>query len=147
MFNEGDVVLQKNTLVNGVNFKDNKETRLSIVLFNYKDENGDNIVYTCPITNHIPNIKKPNNNILYVPYLLLTSKKLCSIKLDSTYKYPENELRTTGLKINNNIMLKVYDKLLNLENTFDLEQYNIIKENILKLKKKKNIKKLNYKNI
>ena len=39
MFKPGDVVMQEKTMVNKVNFKDNKQNRLSIVLFSYEENN------------------------------------------------------------------------------------------------------------
>ena len=37
MIKYGSIVLQKNTLVNKVNYKDNKENRFSVVLFEFKN--------------------------------------------------------------------------------------------------------------
>ena len=42
MIKYGSIVLQKNTLVNKVNYKDNKENRFSVVLFEF---NLNNEVY------------------------------------------------------------------------------------------------------
>lgn len=132
MFNPGDIVFQKNTLVNKKNFKDNKDNRLSVILFEIKINDKD-YVCSCPITNHVQTIKNFKKNSIYIPFQILNDYKYCSIKIDSLYLYPVEEIKLSGLNLNEKTMLKIYDNILNLDNNetvFNLEELNIIKNNI-----------------
>ena len=145
MIKNGSIVLQKNTLVNKVNYKDNKQNRFSVILFEL-ELNNEEYVCSCPITNHIQSIKNYKKNFLYLPYQILSDKKYCSIKLDSVYFYPKKDIIKTGLELNNNIILKIYNAILNLDNeefVLNIEQLNILKKNINKITKtiKKELKK------
>ena len=145
MIKNGSIVLQKNTLVNKVNYKDNKQNRVSVILFEL-EQNNEEYVCSCPITNHIQSIKNYKKNFLYLPYQILSDKKYCSIKLDSVYFYPKKDIIKTGLELNNNIILKIYNAILNLDNeefVLNIEQLNILNKNINKITKtmKKELKK------
>jgi len=138
MIKEGSIVLQKNTLVNKVNFKDNKQNRFSVVLFEFT-LNNEEFVCSCPITNHVQTMKNFNKYSLYIPFQILTDKKLCSIKIDSVYFYPKKEITQTGLELNNETILKIYDILINIENNkvvLNSNELKILKNNILKISKK-----------
>jgi len=139
MIHPGSIVLQKNTLVNKINFKDNKINRLSVVLFEFI-YNNEEYICSCPITNHVQTINNFSKNYIYIPYQILDNKKYCSIKLDSVYFYPKKDITLTGLELNNNIVLKIYDKLMNIESdsiSLTSEKLNILKENILNILKQK----------
>lgn len=152
MIKYGSVVLQKSTLVNKVNYKDNKENRFSVVLFEF-NLNNEKYVCSCPITNHKQTIKNFSRNFLYIPFQILTDTKYCSVKLDSVYFYPKKDIKPTGLDLNNDTVLKIYNSILNLEKdnlVLTSEQLNILKENIIKIsknieKEQKRIKKENKK--
>lgn len=152
MIKYGSIVLQKKTLVNKVNYKDNKENRFSVVLFEF-NLNNEEYVCSCPITNHIQTIKNFSKNSLYIPFQILTDKKYCSVKLDSVYFYPKSEITHTGLDLNNDTILKIYNRILDLDSNdlvLNSEQLNILKENIIKIsknieKEQKRIKKENRK--
>lgn len=73
MIKPGDLVYQEKTIVNGKNYKDNKDNRLSVVLFTFFNDNIEYIC-SCPITNHIVTSKKTNSNFLYIPYEILNEK-------------------------------------------------------------------------
>ena len=161
MFNLGDIVLQEKTLVNKKNYKDNKKNRLSVVLFNFI-YNNKSYICTCPITNHQLKINNFSNKFLYIPYQILNDRKYCSIKLDSVNYYLSEEIKPTGLKLDINIMLKLYNKMLDLninEFVFNLEECRILKENIIKtiesikkeenkrIKEEKRLKKLKRKEL
>lgn len=128
MLEPGSIVLQKETWINGVNPKDNKKTRLSVILFEFTLGEVD---YICssPISNRIP--KKNETSNLYIPYQILGNKKLCNIKLNRAYIYTKKEIIDTGLKLNKDIVLKMYTKLLEVEeNKMDKEHYIFIKDTI-----------------
>lgn len=146
MIQPGSIVLQKNTLVNKINFKDNKKNRFSVVLFEF-NYNNEEYICSCPITNHLQTIKNFSSNYLYIPFQILDDKKYCSIKLDSVYFYPKEDINLTGLELNNNVVLKIYDSLMNIQSdsiSLTSEQLNILKENILKIitQKKKEEKRI-----
>lgn len=152
MIKYGSIVLQKKTLVNKVNYKDNKENRFSVVLFEF-NLNNEEYVCSCPITNHVQTINNFSKNSLYIPFQILTDKKYCSVKLDSVYFYPKSEIIHTGFDLNNDTILKIYNNILDLDNNdlvLNSEQLNILKENIIKIsknieKEQKRIKKENRK--
>jgi len=152
MIKYGSIVLQKKTLVNKVNYKDNKENRFSVILFEF-NMNNEEYVCSCPITNHIQTMKNFSKNSLYIPYQILTDTKYCSVKLDSVYFYPKKEITPTGLDLNNDTVLKIYNRIINLDSSdlvLNSEQLNILKENIIKIsknieKEQKRIKKENKK--
>lgn len=152
MIKYGSIVLQKKTLVNKVNYKDNKENRFSVVLFEFI-LNNEEYVCSCPITNHIQTMKNFSKNSLYIPFQILDDKKYCSVKLDSVYFYPKGDITETGLDLNNDTILKIYNKIIDLDSNdlvLNSEQLNILKENIIKIsknieKEQKRIKKENKK--
>lgn len=129
MFNAGDIVLQKETMVNGKNCKDNKKDRLSVILFNIEIDDKK-YVCSCPITNRKIHLYSKPDKFLYIPYQILSDSKLCTVKLDSAFIYPEDEITFTGLKLNKETVLKLYNAILNLEVDLNKEHYEIIKNNI-----------------
>lgn len=137
MFNPGDIVYQKYTSVNKINNKDNKENRMSVILFEFL-YNKEEYVCSCPITNHVQKINNFSNKFFYIPYQILNDKKYCSIKLDSINFYPKVDIKSIGLNLNYDTMLKVYNHLLDMDiNLFslDIEQCKILKDNIIKITK------------
>ncbi|MBQ3021378.1 MAG: hypothetical protein IJD92_04045 [Bacilli bacterium] len=132
MIKAGDLVYQEKTMVNGINCKDNKNNRLSVVLFSFFN-NDTEYICSCPITNHVINFRKVDPNFLYIPYQILSDKKLCAVKLDSAFIYPINEISETGLSLNNKVLLKLYDAILNLDNNYNIDHYRFIKDNLRSL--------------
>ena len=129
MFKPGDVVMQEKTMVNKLNFKDNKKDRLSIVLFSFKE--NDKIYYaTVPITNitKTNHYKILSNNYLYMPYSILNDTKLCCAKIDSIYLYGENSLTKTDININEHTLMILFKKILTIEvEDYQKELYDFIK--------------------
>ena len=129
MFKPGDVVMQEKTMVNKLNFKDNKQNRLSIVLFSY--EENDKIYYaTVPVTNASRGIynKIISKNHLYMPYSILNDTKFCCAKIDSIYLYDENNLKKADISINERTLMLLFKKILTIEvEDYQKELYDFIK--------------------
>ena len=105
MFKPGDVVMQEKTMVNKVNFKDNKQNRLSIVLFSY-EENNKLYYATVPVTNATRGTynKIISKNHLYMPYSILNDTKFCCAKIDkSTSRTDLFSPYDIGCPVNNRI--------------------------------------------
>ena len=64
-----------------------------------------------------------------MPYCLSNSKtKMCCAKLNSTYLYRDNTVFSTGLKIDDNILSEIYNKILYVNVNDSLKDlYNFIK--------------------
>ena len=130
MLKPGDVVTQKNTKFNKVNFKDNKSNRLSVVLFHYIDEEGKLYYCTAPITNATRGLHKKiiSKNHYYMIYPILSSTKLCCVKLDSTNLYDANNVYHTSLNVGESMLYGIYKKILLIEpNEDEIEFYNFVK--------------------
>lgn len=129
MFKPGDVVMQEKTMVNKLNFKDNKQNRLSIVLFSY--EENDKIYYaTVPVTNASRGTynKIISKNHLYMPYSILNDTKFCCAKIDSIYLYDENNLKKADISINERTLMLLFKKILTIEvEDYQKELYDFIK--------------------
>lgn len=146
MLKPGEIVIQKKTMINKVNFKDNKENRLSIVLFSYIDKNNDLYYCTVPITNATSSIhsKIISPNFVYMPCAILSATKLCCAKIDSIYLYKDEIINSTGIILEKNLLYRIYDKVLQLEvNEVRKELYDFIKIMITDQidKEKKELKK------
>ncbi len=130
MLKPGDIVTQKKTMINKVNFNDNKENRLSIVLFSYLDKNNGLYYCTVPITNATRGVhsKLISPNHVYMPSAILSTTKLCCAKIDSIYLYKDEIINSTGLSLEKNLLYKIYDKVLRLEvDEVQKELYDFIK--------------------
>lgn len=129
MFKPGDVVMQEKTMVNKLNFKDNKQNRLSIVLFSY--EENDKIYYaTVPVTNASRGTynKIISKNHLYIPFSILSDTKFCCAKIDSIYLYDENNLKKADISINERTLMLLFKKILTIEvEDYQKELYDFIK--------------------
>lgn len=129
MFKPGDVVMQEKTMVNKLNFKDNKQNRLSIVLFSY--EENDKIYYaTVPVTNASRGTysKVISKNHLYMPFSILSDTKFCCAKIDSIYLYDENNLKKADISINEHALMLLFKKILTIEvEDYQKELYDFIK--------------------
>ena len=129
MFKPGDVVMQEKTMVNKLNFKDNKQNRLSIVLFSY--EENDKIYYaTVPVTNASRGTynKIISKNHLYIPFSILSDTKFCCAKIDSIYLYDENNLKKADISINERTLMLLFKKVLTIEvEDYQKELYDFIK--------------------
>lgn len=129
MFKPGDVVMQEKTMVNKLNFKDNKQNRLSIVLFSY-EENNKLYYATVPVTNATRGTynKIISKNHLYMPYSILNDTKFCCAKIDSIYLYDENNLTKTDININERTLMLLFKKILTIEvEDYQKELYDFIK--------------------
>lgn len=130
MLKPGDIVTQTKTMINKVNFDDNKENRLSIVLFSYIDKNNELYYCTVPITNATNNIysKIVSQNHVYMPRAILSNTKLCCAKIDSIYLYKNKDVKSTGLSLEKDLIYRIYNKVLGLEvDEVRQELYNFIK--------------------
>lgn len=130
MLKPGDIVTQKKTMINKVNFNDNKENRLSIVLFSYLDKNNQLYYCTVPITNAtkgvVPKLVSPN--YIYMPFILLNNTKLCCAKINSIYLYKDEIVNSTGLSLEKDLLYRVYEGILRLKvDEIQQELYNFIK--------------------
>ncbi len=130
MLKPGEIVTQKKTMVNKVNFKDNKENRLSLVLFSYIDKYNDLYYCTVPITNATRGIfpKSVSPNYIYMPYVLLNTTKLCCAKINSIYLYKDEIVNSTGLSLEKDLLYRVYEGILRLKvDEIQQELYDFIK--------------------
>lgn len=130
MLKPGDIVTQTKTMINKVNFDDNKENRLSVVLFSYVDKNDELYYCTVPITNTTKNVysKLISQNHVYMPNAILNSTKLCCAKINSIYLYKNEDVKSTGLSLEKDLIYRIYNKILGLEvDEVRQELYNFIK--------------------
>lgn len=129
MYKTGNVVIKRNITKDGIN-PNIKNTKLYVVLFNYYLDDEE-FICTCPITNYRPT--KQSKNYLYIPYEILTTKRYCSIKLNEAPIFKSNEITLSGLSLKRDIILKIYNKILDLNTTkvqLNQEHYTFIKNNI-----------------
>lgn len=128
MLKTGDIVLQRN-----LTFE--KKDKMFIVLFNLWD-NEKEYVCVCPITNTSKPKNNPKNflkNYVYIPYEILNDKKMCSIKINAAPIYETTELSSTGLSLKPEIMLRIFNSIMNLDlnrPSLDKEHYEYIKNTI-----------------
>lgn len=125
MYNIGDIVVKT----------ENDKNLFYVVLFNYYF-NDLEYVCTCKINRRYFKYRIPKNYI-HIPYLILSNKNLCNIKLDASFIFSSKEVSNTLLKLESSVMLKVYEKLLNLDNKYtnlEKEHYEFIRNNINVLK-------------
>lgn len=130
MLRPGDIVTQKNTKINKINFKDNKPNRLSVVLFHYIDEEGKLYYCTAPVTNATKGIynKINSSNHYYMNHPILSNTKFCCVKLDSAYLYNADSVHHTSLNVGETMLYGIYKKMLLIEpNEDEIEFYNFVK--------------------
>ena len=130
MLKPGEIITQKKTMINKVNFDDNKENRLSVVLFSYIDKNNELYYCTAPISNATRGIhsKIISPNHVYMPSAILSTTKLCCAKIDSTYLYKEENINSTGIFLEKDVLYRIYYAILHLEvDEVQKELYDFIK--------------------
>lgn len=137
MVNPGDIVLQDRTRINKIDFQDVKKTRFSIVLFTYKNVSG---TYACtvPLINQNKKSKKQktSKNYCHVPFIITTDRKSDIAKLDSAYLYNADTIHPTGLTVSLDILIKLNEQILEVED-IDENLFEFISSEI-----KKSLKKL-----
>lgn len=126
----GDVVWQERTMVNGKNYKDNKDCRASIVIFTSQID-GEEVVCTCPLTNSVDTAKRNPDAYYSQSFLVLDGRKFSCVKLDSVHLYPASIVHTLGISVNNIQYDRITEKLLEyLQNTNQDDLYSIVQQNI-----------------
>lgn len=132
MFEVGDIIIKKETIVNG-RVEKNNQRRLSVVLFS-ENIDGNEILCTCPIINNYKSAFKSPSNYCYIPYLIYDNKKLSTVKIDDISFCDTNGISATGLRLNADYMNKVYSKINDFESSESTRcLYDNIKEHISKI--------------
>lgn len=130
MLKSGDIVLQEYTMINNKNFKDNKEVRLSVVLFSVEIDDTS-YVCTCPITNSYNNARKHPEKYYYSDFLVLNPKKLCCVKIDSANLYDVNTVHSVSIRLSDNHMEGIFNKINNFpEDNKEAQFFGFVRENI-----------------
>jgi hypothetical protein len=130
MLKTGDVVWQNRTMINNVNYSDNKDMRLSVELFTTEIE-GREYACTVPITNSVNSYKKSPKYYYHMPFLLLDDSKLSCVKLSAINLYSTDIMHSTSLTIGNDHIDRIFNKVKDMpydkkENRF----YQFVYQNI-----------------
>lgn len=150
MLKTGDIVIEKQ------NLEKNIKEKMFVVLFNFW-HNDKEVVCLSPITN----TKKPKyntkyylKNYVYIPYEILSNKRLCSVKINATPIYEASEVTPTGLKLRTEVMIRIFNGIMALDldrPSLDKEHFEYIKNTItclndelseIEIQRKKEKKKL-----
>ena len=129
MLKTGDLVIEKQNLEKGI------KEKMFVVLFNFWYEDKE-FVCLSPITNTRKpkyNTKYYLKNYVYIPYEILSNKRLCSVKINATPIYETSEVTPTGLKLRTEIMIRIFDGIMSLDlerPSLDKEHYEYIKNTI-----------------
>ena len=133
MLKTGDLVFEKSKNIDKV-----KKEKMFVVLFNFW-YNDKEFLCLCPITN----TKKPKyntkyflKNYVYIPYEILDTQRLCSVKINATPMYEKAEVSSTGLRLRPEIMLRIFEAIMNLDlsrPSLDKEHFEYIKNTIATL--------------
>lgn len=107
MFRSGDIVVQDRTMINNVNYKDNKKDRLSVVLFGI-DIEGDEYACTVPLTNNPRSALKSDDSYCYFPYLIYDQRKYSCVKLNSANIYPVDIIHPMGINLGEDRMNRIF---------------------------------------
>ncbi len=125
----GDIVWQERTMINGKNYKDNKDCRVSVVIFSTQIDDEE-VVCTCPLTNSIGTAQRQSDCYYSQSYLVLDGRKFSCVKLDSVRLYPASIVHTLGISVNDIQNEQITEKLLEyLQNTNQDDLYSIIQKN------------------
>ncbi len=125
----GDIVWQERTMINGKNYKDNKNCRVSVVIFSTQIDDEE-VVCTCPLTNSIGTAQRQSDCYYSQSYLVLDGRKFSCVKLDSVRLYPASIVHTLGISVNDIQYEQITEKLLEyLQNTNQDDLYSIIQKN------------------
>lgn len=128
MIKPGDVVWQKNTMINNKNFKDNKDKRLSVVIFSEVID-GKGVVCTCPFTNSVGTAYRNPEEYYSNAFLVLGGRKLSCVKLNSVHLYPEADVYPLGIRVNDMQYESIRNKLLEyVKNSNQNDLYHMIQE-------------------
>lgn len=128
MIKPGDVVWQKNTMINNKNFKDNKDKRLSVVIFSEVID-GEEVVCTCPFTNSVGTAYRNPEEYYSNAFLVLGGRKLSCVKLNSVHLYPEADVYPLGIRVNDMQYESIRNKLLEyVKNSNQNDLYHMIQE-------------------
>lgn len=128
MIKPGDIVWQKNTMINNKNFKDNKDKRLSVVIFS-EIIDGKGVVCTCPFTNSVGTAYRNPTEYYSNAFLVLGGRKLSCIKLNSVHLYPEADVYPLGIRVNDMQYESIRNKLLEyVKNSNQNDLYHMIQE-------------------
>lgn len=142
MFKSGDIVVQDRTMMNNVNYKDNKATRLSVFLFETEID-GEIFVCTAPLTNNPKAALKYQDSYYYIPYLMYDERKYSCIKLNAANIYNPNIVHSTGIYLGRDHMNRIFSKLMDYPEPKNREDlYKLIRENILSIKEKRKQKQM-----
>ena len=134
MLKSGDIVVQDRTMINNVNYKDNKKNRLSVVLFETTID-GESFICTVPLTNSPKAALKYKDSYYYFPYLIYDSKKYSCVKINSANIYPIDIVHSTGLSLDRNHMNRIFSKLMEYSEPKNREElYKMIRDNISTIK-------------
>lgn len=126
MFKKGEVVYHDDLVfLNGV--KDKKRCRPCIVLFELV-VGTTNCVLTCTVTSNIDKFNKYPNEFLLVPSPLYHYHKLSFAKTDSFALKPFYQTHSTGIYVSEDFVDKIIDRL----KTSNIEEYEILKNYIIK---------------
>lgn len=126
----GDIVWQEKTMINDKNYNDNKDCRVSVVIFSTQIDDEE-IVCTCPLTNSVGTAQRKPDCYYSQSYLVLDGKKFSCVKLDSVRLYPTSIVHTLGISVNDIQYDRITEKLLEyLQNTNQDDLYSIIQQNI-----------------
>lgn len=132
MFEAGDIIIKKETIING-RVEKNNTRRLSVVLFS-ENIDGNEILCTCPIISNYKSSFKHPGNYCYIPYLIYDDKKLSTVKITDISFCDTDGVISTGLKLAAEDMGKVYSKINDYEvSESDKYLYDNIKEHISKV--------------
>lgn len=135
MLKSGDIVVQDYTMVNNKNYKDNKECRLSVVLFEQTIDD-ESFVCTCPVTSGTETAMKQKDRYYSSPYLIFGEKKYSCIKLNSAHVYPRKIIHETGISLDRIHIERIIEKIVDYAETDEQEElYNMIKNNLLNFKR------------
>lgn len=128
MIRPGDIVWQKKTMINNKNFKDNKDKRLSVVIFS-EIIDGEAVVCTCPFTNSVGTACRNPTEYYSNAFLVLGGRKLSCIKLNSVHLYPEADVYPLGVCVNDFQYECIRNKLLEyVKNSNQNDLYHMIQE-------------------
>lgn len=156
MLKTGDIVIQDCIMVNNIL---KKERQLSVVLFE-RIKDGNDIIYTCPITNSEEVTFKNKNKYCYFPYLMLDENRDSCVEIDGLDSYDRKVAHPIGIQLDKDYLDMIYKKVIDYEVPEDKRKvYQEVKEAIdksIKLEKeqkkqekrsRKILKKLNKKTI
>ena len=125
----GDIVWQEKTMINDKNYNDNKDCRVSVVIFSTQIDDEE-IVCTCPLTNSVGTAQRKPDCYYSQSYLVLDGRKFSCVKLDSVRLYPASIVHTLGISVNDIQYKQITEKLLEyLQNTNQDDLYSIIQKN------------------